>query len=148
MRTAAILLVVGFAAGCKPEPLFGPPTQSTCPDGSTLTYESFAAPFMEAYCTECHDSEKTGDDRQGAPSFHDFDTYFGIMAVAEHIDETAAYGPAAQNDSMPEHDPKPTAAERFQLGEWLACELERLALDAGVEAPDAGLPDAGMPDAM
>lgn len=119
-RALAMLLVV---AGCQQEPLFGPPTQSTCPDESTLTYASFGKPFMEKYCTECHDSQKRGDDRQGAPSFHDFDSIFGIRAVADHIDETSASGPAATNGSMPpdHYDPQPTLEERKLLGEWLAC---------------------------
>ncbi len=59
----------------------------------------------------------------GAPSFHDFDTVFGIQAVSEHVDETAAAGPAAVNDGMPPRAPGPTLDERFQLGEWIACGL-------------------------
>ena len=62
-----------------------------------------------------------GADRQGAPSFHDFDTVFGVRAVRVHIDETTAAGPAAVNTSMPPDGDRPTLAERQQLGEWLAC---------------------------
>jgi hypothetical protein len=76
---------------------------------------------METYCTGCHHSDLVGEARMGAPSFHDFDTLFGIKAVAEHIDETAASGPAATNDSMPNKDPRPKLLERQQLGEWIAC---------------------------
>jgi hypothetical protein len=57
----------------------------------------------------------------GAPTFHDFDTRSGVFVVANHIDETAAAGPAAQNSQMPPDGPSPTLAERYQLGEWLAC---------------------------
>lgn len=102
--------------------MFGPPTESTCPPSSTLTYENFGKTFMESYCVECHDSNKRGADRQGAPSFHDFDTLYGIRAVHEHIDETTASGPAATNTGMPpEGEPAPTLAERQMLGEWIAC---------------------------
>ena len=108
--------------GCGGEDeIFGPPTESTCPDGSTLTYNNFGKNFMTKYCTRCHSSELTGADRQGAPSFHDFDTLYGIKAVSNHIDETTAAGPAAVNDGMPIDGPSPTKDERYQLGEWIAC---------------------------
>lgn len=111
------------AVGCTREPLFGPPTGATCPPDSTLTYETFAMPFMTRYCTKCHSSDLVGDQRHGAPSFHDFDTRFGIKAVADHIDETTAAGPEATNEGMPPESPYPTLEERRALGEWLACGL-------------------------
>ena len=121
----AVLLLgtqMGHGSGCcTEEPLFGPPTESVCPPTSTLTYSNFGQPFMEKYCTRCHDSNLTGSARMGATSFHDFDTIFGIRAVSEHIDFTSAAGPAATNDSMPPSAPFPTLAERQQLGEWIAC---------------------------
>lgn len=116
LALAAVLL-----AGCDDYVLFGPPTETACPPSSTLTYESFGKEFMEDYCTKCHDSDLRGSDRNGAPSFHDFDTVFGIRAVSNHIDETAAAGPAAINEGMPREAPFPTLDERYQLGEWVAC---------------------------
>jgi hypothetical protein len=116
-------LIVVLAAACgesDPDPT---PTGSTCPGGSTLTYESFGRPFMESYCTQCHSSELHGDDRHGAPLYHDFDTLDGILVVADHIDEYAAAGPDAVNELMPESGDKPTLEERQDLGRWLACEL-------------------------
>ena len=59
--------------------------------------------------------------RHGAPAFHDYDTVEGVRQTIEHIDEQAAAGPNAVNTIMPEDAPKPTEAERRQLGEWLAC---------------------------
>lgn len=115
--SAALLL-----GGCE-QPLFGPPTEATCPPTSTLTYVNFGRAFMEDYCTRCHAADLMGAERQGAPSFHDFDTLFGIKAVDEHIDLTTAAGPAAVNDSMPPDGPMPTLREREQLGEWIACGL-------------------------
>jgi uncharacterized membrane protein len=124
--TALGVLLLGSQMGhggcCEgEEEVFGPPTEATCPQGSTLTYNNFGKQFMESYCTRCHSSELTGAARNGAPSFHDFDTLFGIKAVSDHIDETAAAGPAAVNEGMPEGNPKPTLMERNQLGEWIAC---------------------------
>lgn len=118
MRALVLLLLV---SACGDPPLFGPPTESVCPDGSTITYDNFGKNFMTKYCTRCHSSELRGADRQGAPSFHDFDTLYGIRAVSDHVDETTASGPAATNTSMPPDKPSPTLAERKQLGEWIAC---------------------------
>jgi uncharacterized membrane protein len=114
---------MGHGGGCCSEEssVFGPPTESTCPSGSTLTYNNFGKQFVETYCTRCHASDKMGAARNGAPAFHDFDSLFGIMAVSAHIDEVAAAGPAATNEGMPPSSPKPTLAERQMLGEWIAC---------------------------
>ena len=119
----ALLLVAAAGCGSDPDPT---PTGSECPPGSTLSYESFGADFMEAYCTDCHDSDLHGADRNGAPLYHDFDTFDGIIVVADHIDEWAAAGPDATNTLMPPEGDAPSDEERLQLGEWLACELEKL----------------------
>jgi hypothetical protein len=115
------LAFISLLVACTSNPVFGPPTESQCPQGSTLTYDNFGKPFMTKYCTRCHSSDLVGAARHGAPSFHDFDSLFGIKAVHEHIDETTAAGPAAFNDGMPQDGPKPTSMERYQLGEWIAC---------------------------
>lgn len=123
---ALVLVLFSLTVACSSdehEEEEGVPTQSTCPATSTLTYDSFGKAFMEAYCTSCHSAAKTGSLRQGAPEGHDFDTLAGILAVAEHIDEHAASGPAATNTEMPPVAPKPSLEERRQLGEWLACEM-------------------------
>jgi hypothetical protein len=135
-----LLLLLVFAACGRPDPI---PTGTVCPPGGTeLTYESFAAPFMEAYCTRCHSSELHGADRHGAPFAHDFDTEYGILVVADHVDEQAGAGPNGINRLMPYNGDKPTDAERYQLSEWLACAIDALT------QPDAGVPaDAGAPDA-
>jgi hypothetical protein len=121
MRAALLLVLL---AGCPADPIYGPPTESVCPPGgTTLTYANFGQPFMESYCTRCHDQALKGAARHGAPSFHDFDTLFGIKAVSDHIDETTAAGPAATNDGMPNDGKAPTLEERKQLGEWIACDM-------------------------
>jgi hypothetical protein len=125
MVIAAVLLAsqMGHGGGCceSEEEIYGPPTESTCPSGSTLTYNNFGKPFMEHYCTRCHAVALTGAARNGAPTFHDFDSLSGIKVVSNHIDETTAAGPASVNEGMPDGDPKPTLLERQQLGEWIAC---------------------------
>jgi uncharacterized membrane protein len=124
-RTRLLALATAIALAACGSSDEGGPTGSTCPEDSTLSYESFGQEFMDAYCTRCHASDLTGDDRNGAPLNHDFDTKAGILAVADHIDEQAAAGPDNVNTAMPPRAPKPTEEERRQLGEWLACELAR-----------------------
>ncbi len=118
----ALAAALALAAGCSDDaPLFGPPTESACQPGSALTYDSFGRKFMEDYCIRCHHSELRGAARNGAPSFHDYDTVFGVRATDDHIDFTTASGPAATNTSMPPDGPMPSLEERRQLGEWIAC---------------------------
>jgi hypothetical protein len=100
----------------------GKASGAVCPPGSTLTYDSFGRGFMQTYCTRCHSSTVSGEMRQGAPADHNFNTFAGIFVMADHIDEHAAAGPDSVNTAMPPSDPKPSEAERRQLGEWLACE--------------------------
>lgn len=127
---ASQLALVGCSGGDPP--VFGDPTGSVCPpEGTALTYENFAKPFAEKYCTRCHHSDLVGAQRQGAPSFHDFDTLCGIAAVSDHIDETTAAGPASINEGMPNEGVKPSEAERRQLGEWIAC---------GMPEPNSAIP--------
>jgi uncharacterized membrane protein len=99
----------------------GEPTGATCPPGSTLTYDNFGRAFMTKYCTRCHSSQLAGDARQDAPEGHDFDTREGVVAVQDHVDQMAAAGPDAVNTDMPPDGAAPSEAERYQLGEWLAC---------------------------
>jgi len=113
----------GAGGCCSHSDVLGPPTEAVCPPTSTLTYVNFGEPFMTKYCIGCHSSTLSGDDRMGAPAFHDFDTQIGIQRVMDHIDETAASGPAATNLAMPPkgESHRPTLEERQQLAEWIAC---------------------------
>jgi hypothetical protein len=111
-----------LVAGCDDHVEPGGPTGAVCPAGSTLTYDSFGRQFMTDFCVRCHSSTLMGAARMGAPLAHDFDTLAGVLLVADHIDQWAAAGPNATNTSMPPSDPRPTEAQRLQLGEWLACE--------------------------
>ncbi len=121
--TIPLLMAHGGGGGCggDDDEVLGPPTQAKCPEVSTLTYGTFGEAFMTKYCTRCHSSELTGAARNGATAYHDFDTVGGIRSVSEHIDQTAAAGPAITNISMPPDGAKPTEEERQKLGEWIAC---------------------------
>jgi hypothetical protein len=144
-----IILIIALAA-CGDHPT---PTGAVCPDPDPgePTYEDFGKPFMEKYCTWCHDSSLDRPDRNGAPLFHDFDNLLGILNVQGHVDQEAGIGPNASNYFMPPDDcpstiggkldrkcPQPTDEERRNLAIWLACEIDRphnFRPDAGVDAP-------------
>jgi uncharacterized membrane protein len=85
------------------------------PGGTTLTYESFGKPFLDANCQWCHASSVT--DRHGAPDFVTFDTLADVHAHLDRIFVRAA-GP---NTTMPPGPDDPPPALRDQLAEWLAC---------------------------
>jgi hypothetical protein len=136
-------LLVACATNSRPAP-----TGTTCagPDPATgtttATWKNFGCPFMTKYCTNCHASALPLSKRNGAPLFHDFDTLLGVMEVPDHIDQYTGWGPMAHNNLMPgggtdgrcpstpggsldESCPEPTAQERTQLSQWLACERLR-----------------------
>lgn len=124
MRWMIGLFVIGVA-GCDEHTHVheGEPTGSVCPDGNTLTYDTFAADFFADYCTRCHAASLTGDARNDAPDDANFDTLAGLRQHIDHLDIHAAAGPLAVNEEMPPSDPRPTLEERTLLGQWLACGL-------------------------
>jgi hypothetical protein len=145
--TLWLSLALVTTAACGSSSATPTPTNTTCPPDNTLTYANFGKPFMETYCVRCHSSELHGSARQGAPLYHDFDSLFGILVVANHVDWYTAAGPDAVNEIMPPNGEPPSIDERYQLGEWLACEVELAGMprdiDGGMGA-DAGVdPDAG-----
>lgn len=105
---AALCVGVTLLAGCGEDE--GTPTGSSCPDNSTLTYETFGQAFMAANCVSCH---------AGAES-PNLTTQAAIQQNADLIDRLAAAGPKATNTLMPESTSVATD-ERTKLGEWLAC---------------------------
>ena len=120
-----IALALAFLAACggSDEGTF---TESVCPTTDPPTYDNFGRTFMEAYCTSCHDSAKTGAMRKDAPVTIDFDTLANLRMWTSQIDKQAAIGPAATNRLMPPSgNPKPSDAERRRLGEFVACEVAR-----------------------
>lgn len=104
----------------------GDPTGATCPTTSPPTYASFGQQFMTTYCTSCHSGASTN--RHGAPSDMNFDTEADVKKHADDIDRWAAAGPDATNTLMPEIGgtvtAKPSQAEREQLGQFIACEMQ------------------------
>ncbi len=121
-----VALLGGLGGGCGGGSDEGVFTQSVCPTVDPPTYDSFGRTFMERYCTECHDSAKTGALRQDAPATIDFETLALLRMWTSPIDKQAAFGPAAENTNMPPAgNPQPTADERRRLGELIACEVAK-----------------------
>jgi hypothetical protein len=122
--------VLALSAGCSDpatsemDPATKPgPSGAACVSGSTLTYETFASDFFAHYCVRCHSSKLEGTGRHGAPASLNYDTFEGVQAVSiDRIDSMAAAGPAQYNAFMPPAEPRPSRAEREQLGQWLACD--------------------------
>jgi uncharacterized membrane protein len=77
--------------------------------------------FFEDYCTRCHSTMPENGTRSGAPRGLDWDQIDVVREYAMQIDKMAAAGPDATNTAMPPRDPRPSVAERQNLGEWLAC---------------------------
>jgi hypothetical protein len=102
----------------------GAPSDASCPEESELDYASFGARFLGRYCVDCHSSALAPAERGGAPFGFDYDTQAALLdSGIEHVDYVAAIGPSSENAFMPPiaSPLQPTAEERLQLGEWLAC---------------------------
>jgi uncharacterized membrane protein len=117
MRKLYSLLLLSALAACDT------PSGATCPPTSAPDYATFAQPFFETYCLDCHSSHSTN--RHGAPGDQNFDTEADIKKHAEEIDAQAASGPDATNTAMPEKSANvltlPSKQEREMLGQYLAC---------------------------
>jgi cytochrome c5 len=114
LALTVLLIATGAAlSGCGDnEEEEGTATGATCPDDSTLSYESFGEAFFQTNCLSCHGS--------AGPQSPKFDTVEQIRARRSEIDKLAASGPNATNTFMPETGSVSTE-DRKKLGEWLAC---------------------------
>lgn len=113
---SALGLVLGTLAALGCSGAYESLDERDCPDGSTtLTYETFGAPFLAVYCEGCHGADAV--DRRGAPGEYVFDTHEQVTRHRARIFVRAAGG----NDSMPPGPDDPSPGERELLAEWLAC---------------------------
>lgn len=94
-----------------------------CPDGNILTYENFGSGFLSTWCTSCHSSDLAEGERADAPVGVDFNTYDKMREWGIRI-----YYRAADEQTEPTWMPPaggPTVDERYDLGDWLACNAPR-----------------------
>jgi mono/diheme cytochrome c family protein len=107
---ARLLAASATLSGCGDDE--GEATGSTCPEASSLTYESFGQDFFQKNCLACHGAN--------GPESPKLDTLAKIRESSALIDKVAAAGPNSVNTVMPEGGSVDTA-EREKLGQWLAC---------------------------
>jgi hypothetical protein len=77
--------------------------------GGCPTYDNFGRMFLMTYCVSCHMGA-------AAPKMVRLDTLAGVMAQKSMIQRVAVTGTA-----MPPSNPRPSAADRQKLGQWLTC---------------------------
>lgn len=78
---------------------------------------------MTTWCTSCHSTDLVQGERADAPLGVDFDTYDLVRANAQRI-----FARAADDQMDPTWMPPaggPTVDERYNLGDWLACNAPR-----------------------
>lgn len=78
------------------------------------TYATFAAPLFQDFCTRCHSSFRTGDQRNGAPIGLNWDDEASVRANLVVIRNAVG----VQN-FMPLNAPFLSCAERQRLVRWI-----------------------------
>ncbi|MEY4509838.1 MAG: hypothetical protein RLZZ450_1960 [Pseudomonadota bacterium] len=110
-----LTLACSTLGACGSDPASSGPE---CPPASTLTYADFGKPFLTKYCSSCHAASVRGSARQAAPTDDVFDTVAQVRAKSDEVvhevsvEKSMPFGPGSL---------KPSAAEREQFGEWVAC---------------------------
>lgn len=92
-------------------------TDTKCESGTTLTYENFGEAFMAKYCLSCHHSGLAREDRLGAPTDVNLDTYDDMNLHRRDIIKTST---KKRNARMPPSRHVPLE-EKQMLAEWLNC---------------------------
>jgi uncharacterized membrane protein len=109
----ALALALAACGSDEPEP-----SDLTCPEGNTLSYQNFGRQFVADYCVSCHAGALPVSARQGAPLDQVFDTSAQLRAKAGllqrevTLEQRMPFGPSS---------PKPTDQARLAFGQWLAC---------------------------
>jgi hypothetical protein len=99
-----------------PDPRYPDVNPEACPPDSQVTWRNHAKPLIDTWCTTCHTSLLSGEDRKGAPANVDFDTYQGVFNYRDRI-HTVATGDSPR---MPPAGGIPDI-DRERLREWINC---------------------------
>ncbi|MEQ1501317.1 MAG: hypothetical protein ABMB14_03760 [Myxococcota bacterium] len=110
--SVGLALALAWLAGCS-----GDGSDTGVPSCGDATWDGFVEPTLTTWCTPCHSSELTGDDRRGAPVGTDFDTWAGANYYANLIASVAGPG----DPYMPPAGGMPEA-DRALLAAWAACD--------------------------
>jgi hypothetical protein len=79
-----------------------------------MTWHNVGAPFFSTWCTACHGSGVSEDERQGAPEECNLDTYERVVSWAPSIEVKLSTG------SMPPQGTPPEDTKSAVLA-WLEC---------------------------
>ena len=104
------------AATDLPDPGYPAVNPEACPPESQVTWHNHAKPLIDTWCTTCHTSLLSGDDRKGAPTGINFDTYQGVHAFRDRILAVAT----GDSPLMPPAGGIPDI-DRERLREWINC---------------------------
>ena len=123
----SIAAIVLFALGCT-ESSGDSTLNNTTPVDDTgtlvcndaLTWDSWAHGFFLNWCTSCHSSTLSEDDRQKAPPGMNFDTYQGVAENAVAIEYR---GVTAEPKYLMPPNGGPDLKERELLRLWIECGL-------------------------
>lgn len=84
-------------------------TSATCPTSNTLTYDSFGQGFLNSYCVSCH---TTGNASDGV-------NLSSLSLLKSHLNKVDAE--VASGAMPPKGSTTPSAEEKANLAQWLAC---------------------------
>lgn len=86
-----------------------------CADGTVLGWADVEAIWADG-CTSCHSTALTGDDRNGAAEFFDYDTAAAAIGGNSFLTWSMIY-----SGQMPKNTGPLPDDERWVLWEWLSC---------------------------
>ncbi len=114
LALAFLFALALLAAGCEAEE---PAVQEDlCPPFSTLDWENAGQPYLLTWCTPCHSSHLSTEDRAGAPSGINFDSYDGLSGQLENV-----IGYVEGDDPLMPPEGGPPEADNAAFLEWLRC---------------------------
>ena len=116
----AVILIAAGLAGCsgdKQDPLVGLPSGGGG-GNSDPTYAQDVKPIFDQNCVLCHDANKSGGQRNGAPVSVNFDTYEQLL---ENLERASA---RIQAGTMPPAGPLDSELVNVFL-EWIAAGTPR-----------------------
>ena len=106
-----VLLLLAFSTGCSDDIVCESDLEQT------VTFTDDIAPLFEAKCNYCHNHEKTGVEREGAPVGVDYTTYAASVANAQGaLDEILAGEMPPVCEACP---PVPNAEQANLLCNWM-----------------------------
>ena len=86
-------------------------------------YETFARPFLESHCVDCHGES----DPEGNLSLHDLGAVDEVNASVWN----SVWAQVALKEMPPEEGDQPGVVDRLKFADWIVSELQRVTRDKG-----------------